>query len=121
MKVNVNKSNILSSLFWKLLERGGTQGIQFIVQILLARLLAPEQFGTIAIVMVFINLAQVFVQSGFNTALIQKKEADSEDFSSIFYNSNIFLLCAIVVYHFLVVSFDYLPYFHIQKVYLNAV
>lgn len=84
---NYNKTKVLSSLFWKLLERGGTQGIQFIVQIVLARLLAPEQFGTIAIVMVFIHLAQVFVQSGFNTALIQKKDADEEDFSSIFYLS----------------------------------
>ena len=67
------KSKVISSLFWKLMERGGTQGIQFIVQIVLARLLLPEDFGTIAIVMVFISLAQVFVQSGFNTALIQKK------------------------------------------------
>lgn len=55
------------------MERGGTQGIQFIVQIVLARLLLPEDFGTIAIVIVFISLAQVFVQSGFNTALIQKR------------------------------------------------
>lgn len=69
------------------MERGGSYGIQFIVQIVLARLLAPEQFGVIAIVMVFINLAQVFVQSGFNTALIQKKDADEVDFSSIFYLS----------------------------------
>jgi len=84
---NYNKTKVLSSLFWKLLERGGTQGIQFIVQIILARLLAPEQFGTIAIVMVFIHVAQVFVQSGFSTALIQKKDADEEDFSSIFYIS----------------------------------
>ena len=66
------------------MECGGTQGIQFIVQIVLARLLAPEQFGIIAIVMVFIHLAQVFVQSGFNTALIQKKDADEIDFSSTF-------------------------------------
>lgn len=87
MNIHNTKSEILSSFFWKLLERGGTQGIQFIVQIVLARLLTPEQFGTIAIVMVFINLAQVFVQSGFNTALIQKKDADEEDFSSIFYLS----------------------------------
>ena len=48
----MNKSRIISSLFWKLMERGGTQGIQFIVQIVLARLLLPEDFGTIAIVMV---------------------------------------------------------------------
>lgn len=87
MNENHNKARVLSSLFWKLLERSGTQGIQFLIQIVLARLLAPEQFGTIAIVMVFINLAQVFVQSGFSTALIQKKDADEEDFSSVFYLS----------------------------------
>jgi hypothetical protein len=58
-----------------------------IVQIVLARLLLPEDFGTIAIVMVFISLAQVFVQSGFNTALIQSKDADEVDFSSVFYLS----------------------------------
>lgn len=81
------KSNILSSLFWKLMERGGTQGIQFIVQIVLARLLSPEEYGIIAIVMVFILLANVFVESGFNTALIQKKDADEVDFSSVLYLS----------------------------------
>lgn len=67
------KSNILSSLFWKLMERGGAQGIGFFVSIILARLLSPEEYGIIAIVMVFILLANVFVESGFNTALIQKK------------------------------------------------
>ena len=87
MKNQHSKSKVLSSLFWKLLERGGAQGIQFIVQIVLARLLVPEPFGSIAIVMVFINLAQVFVQSGLNTALIQKKDADELDFSSVFYIS----------------------------------
>jgi len=69
------------------MERGGTQGVQFIVQIMLARLLLPKDYGLIALVMVFIALANVFVQSGFNTALIQKKEADEIDFSSVFYLS----------------------------------
>lgn len=69
------------------MERGGTQGIQLIVQVVLARLLAPRDFGTIAIILVFINLAQVFVQSGLNTALIQKKDADDLDFSSVLYSS----------------------------------
>lgn len=95
MDENYSKSRVLSSLFWKLLERGGTQGIQFLVQIMLARLLLPEQFGAIAIVMVFINLAQVFIESGFNTALIQKKSADEVDFSSIFFVS---LLTAGIMY-----------------------
>lgn len=81
------KSKIISSLFWKLMERSGTQGIQFIVQIVLARLLLPEEYGIIAIVNVFILLANVFVQSGFNMALIQKKDADELDFSSVFYLS----------------------------------
>lgn len=69
------------------MERGGSQGVQFFVQIVLARLLSPGQFGAIALVMVFVNLAQVFVQSGFNTALIQKKDADEVDFCSVFYLS----------------------------------
>lgn len=81
------KYKIISSLIWKLLERVGIQGIQFIVTIVLARILMPEEYGIIAIVMVFISLARVFVQSGFNTALIQKKDADEVDFSSVLYLS----------------------------------
>lgn len=80
-----SKSQIISSLLWKLMERGGTQGISLIIQIVLARLLTADDFGTIAIILVFINLAQIFVQSGLNTALIQKKDADELDFSSVFY------------------------------------
>lgn len=83
----VTKSNVISSLIWKFLERGGTQGVQFIVSIILARLLAPADFGVIALVLVFLNIADVFVQSGFNTALVQKKDADNLDFSSVFYVS----------------------------------
>ena len=87
MKLENQKKIIVNSLFWKLMERGGTQGIQFMVQIILARLLLPADYGLVALVMVFILLANVFVQSGFNTALIQKKEADAVDFSSVFYLS----------------------------------
>ncbi len=75
---------VASSLVWKFAERSGVQGVQFLVQVILARLLDPQQFGSIALVMVFVNLAQVFVQSGFNTALIQKKDAEEEDFNSVF-------------------------------------
>ena len=89
------KNKILSGLFWKLMERGGTQGIQFIVQIVLARLLLPKDYGIIALITIFIALANVFVQRGFNTALIQKKKADEIDYSSVFYLS---LSIAIVLY-----------------------
>lgn len=81
------KSKVLFSLFWKLMERGGTQGIQFIVQIVLARFLVPTDYGLIALIAIFITIANVFVQSGFNTALIQKKDANEVDFSSVFYLS----------------------------------
>lgn len=84
------KSSIISALFWKLMERGGAQGIQLIVQILLARILAPSDFGIIAIVIVFITISRLFIESGFNVALIQKKEADDLDYSSVFYLSLFF-------------------------------
>lgn len=87
MVSEVNKYKVISSLIWKLMERGGAQIIQFTVQIVLARLLLPEDFGLIAIVTVFTILANVFVQSGFNTALIQSKKANAIDFSSVFYLS----------------------------------
>jgi len=105
MKQNqYTKSQVISSLFWKLMERGGTQGIQFIVQIVLARLLLPKDYGIIALVLVFIAIANVFVQSGLNTALIQKKDADEADFSSVFYLS-LFIACLIYAILFFTAPF----------------
>lgn len=82
-----SNKTILKSFLWKYFERTGNQLVQFVVQIILARLLLPADFGVIALLMVFIHLAQVFVQSGFNTALIQAKSPDDRDFSSVFYLS----------------------------------
>jgi len=87
MDAENTKTKVLSSLIWKFMERGGSQGIQFIVQIILARLLLPSDYGAVALIFVFIIIANVFVQSGLNTALIQKKDADDTDFSSVFYLS----------------------------------
>ena len=84
------------------MERGGTQGIQFIVQIVLARLLLPEEYGVIALLTIFIALANVFVQSGFNTALIQKKNADEADFSSVFFLSLFFAVLIYIIFFFAV-------------------
>ena len=66
-----SKNTIIASLFWKFFERIGTQLIQFGVSIALARILAPNDFGLVALITIFINVATVFVQSGLNTALIQ--------------------------------------------------
>lgn len=67
------------------MERVGAQLVNFVVTIILARLLSPEHYGTIALVTVFISILQTFVDSGFGNALIQKKDADDVDFSSVFY------------------------------------
>lgn len=79
------KQKIAKGLFWKLLENGGAQGIQFVIAIILARLLTPAEYGVVSIIMIFITIANVFVQSGFSTALVQKKQADEVDFSSVCY------------------------------------
>lgn len=84
------KNKTVSGLFWRFMERCGAQGVNLIVQIVLARLLAPELYGTIAIVTVFTAILQIFVDSGMGNALIQKKDADDLDFSSVFY-FNIFI------------------------------
>lgn len=97
----LSKHTIITSLLWKFFERAGTQLVQLIVSIVLARLLTPADFGVIALVLVFISISNVFVQSGFSTALIQKKDADDLDFSSVFYLS---LGLAALVYGILVVT-----------------
>lgn len=100
MSNKFNKNNVVSSLFWNMLERGGTQGVQLVVQIILARLLSPDAFGTIAIVLVFVNLAQVLVTRGFNTAIIQKKEIDNEELSSVFYLNLLISVCLYLLMFF---------------------
>ncbi len=82
-----NQKSIVSGLFWKVLENGGSQGVQFVVSIILARLLSPKEYGILALIMIFITIANVLVQSGFGTALIQKKNTDERDFSSVFFLS----------------------------------
>lgn len=75
------------ALIWKLLERFGVQGIQFVLQIILARLLDPEHYGVLSLMVIFTTLANVFIQNGFNTALIQNKDVTEEDYSSVFWVS----------------------------------
>lgn len=79
------KSKVFTGMFWRFGEQISSQLVMFIVSIVLARLLEPKQYGTIAIIIVFINFANVFVTEGFGKALIQKKSANNKDFSSVFY------------------------------------
>ena len=88
------KGNVVSNFIWRFAERCGAQLVTFIVSIILARILAPEDYGTIALVTVFTTILQVFVDSGLGTALIQKKNADDLDFSSVFYFN--FVVCFVL-------------------------
>lgn len=85
---------IISNFLWRFAERCGAQLVSFVVSIVLARLLMPEDYGTVALVTVFTTIMQVFVDSGLSTALIQKKDADDLDFSSVFYFN--FVVCIIL-------------------------
>lgn len=76
---------MISNFIWRFMERCGAQGVTFLVSVVLARILTPEDFGQIALITVFTTIMQVFVDSGLGTALIQKKDADDLDFSSVFY------------------------------------
>ena len=89
-----NNKSVITNFIWRFAERSGAQLVTFVVSIVLARLLMPEDYGTIALVTVFTTIMQVFVDSGLGTALIQKKDADDLDFSSVFYFN--FVVCIIL-------------------------
>jgi len=91
---DINKRSVIGNFIWRFAERCGAQLVTFIVSIVLARLLDPTVYGTVALVTVFTTILQVFVDSGLGTALIQKKDADDLDFSSVFYFN--FTICLIL-------------------------
>jgi len=80
----MKNNGIVSGVIWSFLERVIAQAVSFFVSIVLARVLSPEDYGVVAILLIFITLADVFVSNGFGTALIQDKDATQEDFSTIF-------------------------------------
>ncbi len=95
MTENTLKSKVVRGLFWKVLEQGGSQGIQFVVALILARLMTPEEYGTISLITIFITIANTLVQSGFATALVQGREVEEEDYSSVFW---ITMLLSVLLY-----------------------
>lgn len=89
------KGKVISGLAWSFGERICAQVVSFIVTLVLARILAPSEFGSVAILLVFIEIANVFVSNGLGNALVQKKDADIVDFSSVFY---INIALSVVIY-----------------------
>lgn len=95
------KHQAVKGVMWSAVERFSVQGIQFVLTIIIARLVSPSEYGLIAMLGIFLAIAQTFVDSGFSNALIQKKDRTEVDFSTVFY-FNIFI--ALIVYGILFVS-----------------
>ncbi|WP_368196622.1 oligosaccharide flippase family protein, partial [Blautia wexlerae] len=86
---------VVSSFIWKFMERGAAQVFSLVVQILLARLLAPEDFGILAVLLVFVNISNVLIQKGFATALVQKEHVEDIDINTVLWISE---AIAIIMY-----------------------
>ena len=95
----MNENNLtqktISGLLWKFAERVGAQMVTMIVSIVLARILMPEDYGVVAVVTILITICNIFVTHGFGNSLIQKKDSDELDFSSVFYAS---IVCSCGLY-----------------------
>lgn len=103
----------VKSVIWSAVERFSVQAIQFILTIILARLISPAEFGLIAMLGIFMQIAQSFVDSGFSNALVQKKNRSEIDFSTVFYFN-----CAIsiVAYMTLYISAPYIAQFYNEPI-----
>ena len=100
---------VLSNFVWRFLERVGAQGVTFIVSLFLARILSPEDYGTVSLILVITAVLQVFVDSGLGCALIQKKDPDDLDYSSVFF-FNIFI--CLILYGLLFVTAPFISTFY---------
>lgn len=93
------KQKTQKGLVWSFIERFATQGVQFLFGIILARLLSPEDYGTIAMPLVFLAIAQCIIDSGFSTALIRKPDLTEDDLSTAFYfNIGVGVVCYLLLF-----------------------
>lgn len=80
-----DRKRVLSNILWRFAEQCGAQGVSFVVSVILARLLLPEEYGIVSLITIFTSILNLFMDSGFKNALIQKKNADQIDYSTVFY------------------------------------
>lgn len=93
------KSKTKKGLAWSMIERFATQGVQFFFGIILARLLSPDDYGIIAMPLVFLAIAQCFIDSGFSTALVRKPDLTDDDLSTAFYfNIGVGVVCYVFLF-----------------------
>lgn len=112
------KKKSITGFIWDFIGRLGLQGVGFFVSIILARILIPEDFGLLALITVFINLANVFLDFGFSTALVQRSKVTEEHYSSVFF-MNVFVgfLLGILVF----LSAPYVAHFYDNYLLINLI
>lgn len=105
------KKKTIKGFFWRFSERISSQMVGFVVSVVLARILEPNEYGILALTMVFMAIANVLADSGMGASLVQKKDADQDDFSTMFYSG---LFISLFIYFLLFITAPY-----ISKLYGN--
>lgn len=92
------KDKAISGVKWSAIGRFSTQGVNFVIGLILARLLSPSDYGVVGMVGIFFAIAQTFIDSGFGSALIRKNDCSDEDYSTAFYfNIIVGLVCCVLL------------------------
>ncbi|MBR0474630.1 MAG: oligosaccharide flippase family protein, partial [Erysipelotrichaceae bacterium] len=104
---------VVTGISWQFAERIMASAVTFIVSVILSRILDPGDYGVIAILMVFIAIADVFITASFNTSLIQKKDTDEVDYSSVFWFCLVF---SIFIYFILFITAPFISDFYHQEI-----
>lgn len=105
------KTKTVNAVMWSATERFGQQGIQFIIGIIIARILSPADYGLVGMLAIFMAVASTFLDSGFGTAIIQKQDADQTDFSTVFYFN---ILVGLIAYSILYICAPHIAAFYKQ-------
>lgn len=103
------KSKTVSGVLWSAIERFSLQGVQFIINVLMARLLLPSDYGMIGMLAVFLQISQTFIDSGFSDALVQKKDRTETDLSTVFYFN---IVISVLLYLLLFIGAPFIAQFY---------
>ena len=109
MNKTTSHSSVTSNFIWRFLERFGAYLVAFIISIILARILDPEVYGTVAIITVFTTIFEVFVTSGFGSSLIQKKDVTDLDFNTVLIFN---ILLSVLIYVILFIAAPFIANFY---------
>ncbi|WP_338647721.1 lipopolysaccharide biosynthesis protein [Flavobacterium sp. KS-LB2] len=118
MTIETKKNTVKSGMLWSFMIQGGTQIINFVVTIILARLLLPEQFGLLGMIAVFIAISRGLLDGGLASSLIRTKDPNNEDYSTVFFVN---LGSSIVLYVILFFVAPYISMFYKHEILISLV